>query len=562
MAQIFTSYSRRDTEVVDSIVAKLTQAGMSVWIDREAIKAGNTWRVQIVQAIDTCHAFVLMLSPNSAASDNVRKEIDLSQDSGRTIFAVMLEPTRLPAEIRYQLAGLQFIDVKMLGFDKAVAQLIETVKEHLAKLGPVQEPETRQAELVIQGVNLSAFTPEKQQQLLDFISQLTSADRSQLQLANLTAGSVHAFVDMPAEAAFELKTLALNRDPRLKQLGIASLRLVGDSKYVNVSLGTLTLAATVSPLMALWLKIPALFAPVLGATAGKLLTVLVSGALIAAAAFSASRALAPVFSPATPTPTPTLLPTETQTGTATQPQMPTASQTPTAAATATETATASATATASLPPTPTYAILQATVVNRIACRYGPGDIYLYQFGLIPGNRVEVYGRVDTRIRSGTATWFWGLPEGFQSRCWVNARDVKLGGEPSSLEVVYPDSVKLPLTSNWQAPQNVKVERIGDQVTISWDQYVLPLGERESEKTPQYVLELWLCQGGRVILTPLGSYDPPAPGDKPEILGRDELRVIDEAGCRLPSHGRIFLAEKHGYVGPVEIPWPPHLTRTP
>ena len=77
MAQVFTSYSRRDTEIVDTIVGKMTQAGISVWIDREAIKAGNQWRVQIVQAIDTCQAFVLMLSPNSAASDNVRKEIDL-----------------------------------------------------------------------------------------------------------------------------------------------------------------------------------------------------------------------------------------------------------------------------------------------------------------------------------------------------------------------------------------------------------------------------------------------------------------------------------------------------
>src|SRR5512134_2388445 len=161
MTQVFTSYSRRDTEIVDSIVAKMSQAGMSVWIDREAIKAGNAWRVQIVQAIDTCHAFVLMLSPNSAASDNVRKEIDLSQDSGRTIFAVMLEPTKLPAAIRYQLAGLQFIDVNMLGFDKAISQLIETVKEHLAKFEPVEERESRQAELVIQGIDMSAFTADK-----------------------------------------------------------------------------------------------------------------------------------------------------------------------------------------------------------------------------------------------------------------------------------------------------------------------------------------------------------------------------------------------------------------
>ena len=62
MSEIFVSYSRRDTETVDKIVNQLTQAGMDVWIDRNDIKAGDSWRLQIVEGIDTCHAFVLMLS--------------------------------------------------------------------------------------------------------------------------------------------------------------------------------------------------------------------------------------------------------------------------------------------------------------------------------------------------------------------------------------------------------------------------------------------------------------------------------------------------------------------
>jgi len=549
MTQVFTSYSRRDTETVDTIVEKMSQAGISVWIDREAIKAGNTWRVQIVQAIDTCPAFVLMLSPNSVASDNVRKEIDLSQDSGRTIFAVMLEPAKLPAEIRYQLAGLQFIDVQMLGFEKAVSRLIEAVKEHLAKFEPVETPQSRQAELVIQGVDLSAFSADKQQQLLDFISQLTSADRSQLQIANLSAGSVHMFVDMPATAAYELKTLALNRDPRFKQLGIASLRLNGDTKYVNTSLGNLTIAATVSPLMALWLKVPALLSPVLGATAGKILTVVLAAVLIAGAGISAPRALAPLFAPSptsTPTQTatqaPTLTPAPSFTMTATQTFTPTTTPAPTETATATP----------SLTPLPTYAILQGQLLSRVACRHGPGDIYLYRFGLIPGNRMEVRGRVELRQGRQLQTWLWGLPEFFPNECWVNAQDVKLDGELSSLEVVYPNKVDLPFLRDprWPVPQNVEATRQGDEVTISWDFFDVPLGERESENSPRYVLEVWLCQDGQMTFTPIPVYDV------------TKVPVIDQAACAEPSHGRIVLAEKHGYVGPVEIKWPPYPLPTP
>ena len=548
MAQVFTSYSRRDAQVVDSVVAKMTQAGISVWIDREAIKAGNSWRVQIVQAIDTCHAFVLMLSPNSAASDNVRKEIDLSQDSGRTIFAVMLEPTKIPAEIRYQLAGLQFIDVQMLGFDKAADLLVETVREHLAKFAPVEEPQTRQVELVIQGVDLSAFTADRQAQLLDFISQLTSADRSQLQIANLTSGSVHVFVDVPAKAAFELKTRALNRDERFKRLGIVSLKLDGDVKYVNTSSGAFTTAPTTSTLKQLWAKIPTMFAPMLGVPVGKLLTLLLGAIFIAGATITLSQYNIPgAVGEITETPTlfavvppsPTLTPTLVLTFTPTQPE------------TATSTLTQTVTPTPSLTSTPAFAVLQGELINRVPCRYGPGDIYLYRFGLAPGNRMEIRGKVDQGSGRQAQTWLWGLPEFFPAECWVNARDVRLGGELSSLEVVYPDKVDLPFLPNprWPVPQNVEALRQGDEVTVSWDFFDVPLGERESPNSPRYVLEVWLCRNGQVTFTPIPVYES------------TRISVIDQAGCAEPSHGRIVLSEVHGYVGPVEIEWPPYSLST-
>jgi hypothetical protein len=199
-----------------------------------------------------------------------------------------------------------------------------------------------------------------------------------------------------------------------------------------------------------------------------------------------------------------------------------------------------------------FSILTAEVINRTACRYGPGDIYLYRFGLIPTNRMEVRGKVELRSGRQMETWLWGLPEFFPDVCWVNARDVKLGGELSSLEVIYPDKVDLPILrdARWPVPQNVEVERIGDQVTINWDFFDVPLGERESENSPRYVLETWLCRDGQVTFTPIAVYE------------FTEVSVIDQAGCAEPSHGRIFLSEVHGYVGPLEIKWPPHPLPTP
>ena len=286
MNKIFVSYSRRDAELVDYIVKKMEAAGMAVWIDREEIKAGKTWRVQIVEAIDTCDAFVLMLSSNSAASDNVRKEIDLAQDSGRAVYIMRLDPVQLPAEMRYQLVGLQHIDIQALGIDVAVDQLLNTLKDHFTTEKPVEEPSVRQAELVIEGIDLAAFSPEKRQQLIDFVAKLANTPQTQLQIVDVQAGSVHVFVDMPARTAFLLKTLALNRDHRFRQFGIKALRLKGDRLYIHISLGILAAAATIGFLKFVWLSIPSVFPSQFGSTVGKVITIISALVAISAVSFA------------------------------------------------------------------------------------------------------------------------------------------------------------------------------------------------------------------------------------------------------------------------------------
>lgn len=350
MPQVFTSYSRRDTEVVDRLVRDLERAGLEVWIDREDIHAGNSWRVQIVEAIDTCEAFVLMLSPNSAASDNVRKEIDLAQDSARKTFVVMLEPMKLPAEIRYQLAGLQFMDMPALGYDETLRRLIEVLKAHLAKLKAEKES-TRKVELVIEGVDLKTFGQEKQAQLLAFVAQLTNTDPAGLKLAGLTAGSVHAFVEMPAASAFALKTLALNRDSRLRRFGITALKLSGDMFFINSALGIFSQTAKVGMFKSMWLNFPALFSSVLGKTVGRLLSLGMLVAVLAGLGMVVPAALAPSPTPTfTLTWTATLSPTSTRTPTLTQ--NATASMTPTASLTPTQTDTPTITFTPTLDRSP------------------------------------------------------------------------------------------------------------------------------------------------------------------------------------------------------------------
>lgn len=357
MGHIFVSYSRRDREIVERFVGMMESGGMNVWIDREKIQPGKLWRTQIVQAIDTCDGFVLMLSASSAASDNVRREIDLAMDAGRSVFIMLLEKVRLPAEIRYQLVGLQHIDIQTLGLHKGVKQLIETLNEEVV---PAQEQPMRQAELVVKGADTRIFDSKKQEQLLSFISALVHTPTSALQIANLAAGSAHVFVDMPAQAAFELKALALNRDRHLKKFGVKSVRLAGDNKYVNTSLGVLAPTPTIGFLNLLWMSIPALFPSLFGVVAGKVIVVTSAVIVTSVVSYAGAKNLGLIDNPTpipAPIPTPTSISTVTATDTLTSMPTDTLTLTPTNTLTPTPTDTPTPTPTSTPtntpPPTPT-----------------------------------------------------------------------------------------------------------------------------------------------------------------------------------------------------------------
>lgn len=554
MDQVFTSYKRDDSQIVNSIVEKLSQAGLRVWIDRSGIKVGTEWPEEIVEAIETCPAFVLMLSPLSAQSVYVQQEIFLSFQSQKQMFIVELQKTELPKKIKLHLAGKQIISVEKSGLEKVTQELVEELKKYVAQFEP---PENRQAEVVIQGIPFKDLTPDIQAQLLDRLAELTGADRSKLQIARLASGSVHVFIDMPRQAAYRLKTAALNKDPRLKQLHIVTLRLDGDQTYINVATGQFTALATVSPLMALWLKIPALFSSVLGATGGKIATLIIGAALVAGAGTAVSKAIAPVPVPS-PTPTSTLALTATVEPSTTPTVALTETSLPTETATVTLTPTETLTPGFTPSPVPTYLTLRGVPTRRIACNYGPGNNYLYQEVMNPINNMDVFGKALIYNRGREETWLYTQGDGYEKKCFVNAADVQLtGGTLDDLKVVYPGEVTLPGSIyTWPEPQNVEAIRQGNQVVISWDFFDLPAGEREDDTKPRYMLELWLCQDGELRFTPTGSWEV--------TQKRPTVQVTDEASCSEPSHGRIYLAEKHGYKGPVEIPWPvyPQVTATP
>ncbi len=125
MHDIFISYSRKDSDQASQLAELLSSAGLSVWIDKSGIELSTSWSKEIVQAINECTAFVVLLSPSSLSSHNVIKEVSLASEKRKKILPLDLEPVQLTEDFEYQLAGIQ----------RAPMTNIDAVLRALGKLG-------------------------------------------------------------------------------------------------------------------------------------------------------------------------------------------------------------------------------------------------------------------------------------------------------------------------------------------------------------------------------------------------------------------------------------------
>ena len=128
------------------------------------MQGGDLWRRQIVEAIANCSAFVIVLSPNSVQSNNARKELDIAEGKSRRIIPLMISKISIPAEMEYQLAGVQIIDLSS-NLEAGLNRLIESlgVKKTAPAVGsssapskPVQVPQACPATGTIRLVRLNA----------------------------------------------------------------------------------------------------------------------------------------------------------------------------------------------------------------------------------------------------------------------------------------------------------------------------------------------------------------------------------------------------------------------
>ena len=98
--KIFISYSRADAEFALKLAKDLRSAGADIWIDQLDIVSGERWDEAVEKALEACRSILIILSPASVVSDNIRDELSFAIDEGKQIIPVLHKDCKIPFRIR------------------------------------------------------------------------------------------------------------------------------------------------------------------------------------------------------------------------------------------------------------------------------------------------------------------------------------------------------------------------------------------------------------------------------------------------------------------------------
>lgn len=104
--RIFISYSRKDRQIAETLRKRLSQVGISTWVDTQEIKLGDSLIQKIQSAIDGVEYVCALLSRNSIQSAWVQKEeleVALTREiNGRKtiVIPIILDDCEIPSFLK------------------------------------------------------------------------------------------------------------------------------------------------------------------------------------------------------------------------------------------------------------------------------------------------------------------------------------------------------------------------------------------------------------------------------------------------------------------------------
>jgi len=188
VSHVFISYSHEDKYYTHKLAEKLEQEGFEVWID-DRIDYGAKWPSTIQENLDSCAAFVVIMTPQSYKSDWVQNELIRAKRKEKPLFPLLLE-----GDVWLAVENTQYINVKggqlpPTKFFLRLAECFPTHKEIKAS-NDVEDKKAKWAEFGQSGISdfygiaMYALSLEADGQRDEAIRQLRRANKLEPRIKN------------------------------------------------------------------------------------------------------------------------------------------------------------------------------------------------------------------------------------------------------------------------------------------------------------------------------------------------------------------------------------------
>ena len=131
---VFVSYARADSAVVDRLTQDIELGDHQVWFDRD-LRGGEAWWGQILERIRACSVLVFALSQHSLRSQACRAELDYALALGVPMIPIQVGPVDSIAAT--SVAQYHVIDYRDPGFGFRV---MTAIAGGVARRGPLPDP--------------------------------------------------------------------------------------------------------------------------------------------------------------------------------------------------------------------------------------------------------------------------------------------------------------------------------------------------------------------------------------------------------------------------------------
>jgi hypothetical protein len=128
----FISHAAEDAAVAAAIIEHIEDDGLACWIAPRDVRPGCEYASEIIDGIESCAVFVLMLSAAANLSPFVKREVERAASKGKPILTFRVAPVEPDKALELFVSSAHWIDAWEAPLAPHLAQLADAVRNAMA----------------------------------------------------------------------------------------------------------------------------------------------------------------------------------------------------------------------------------------------------------------------------------------------------------------------------------------------------------------------------------------------------------------------------------------------